>query len=296
MSGWCCCRTHDRLSHSSVECCNRMQHSQQCLFFWPCRVQCSACSKWRILGFDAMQAVSAGAEWTCSQLGCTSCCLQCCTSSLATRARVAVRVTCCFAKHASAHVPRPHLLCRTLSCATVQSKREARGTRYVALGLEPDAALFEFGESAAATTIAVPDEAKALPSNRRQTAEQQQAVSVACCSAAAAMATQQHCTPLSLAAGMREIVGLTGLEAKPTSRAQLAADCAVSPGSLCQAAEAAAIASGRGGTATLPASGAAAERPSEQQPPMAANGPLHTTFTVAAAGWGAACTSAIMHA
>ena len=60
---------------------HHVQHSQQCRFFWPCRVQCSACSKWRILGFDAMQAVSADTVWTCSQLGCTSCKLQCCTGS-----------------------------------------------------------------------------------------------------------------------------------------------------------------------------------------------------------------------
>jgi CW-type Zinc Finger len=36
----------------------------------PRRVQCSACSKWRILTFDAMQAIEADAEWTCSQLRC----------------------------------------------------------------------------------------------------------------------------------------------------------------------------------------------------------------------------------
>ena len=170
-----------------------------------------------------------------------------------------------------------------------------RGTRYVALGLEPDAALFEFGDSAAATMTAAPYEAKAVPMNGQQRAEQQQDVSAGCCSAPAAMAAQQRCTPLSLAAGMRDIVGLAGLGAKPTSRAQLAAACALSPGSLCQAADVAAITSGCGGTATLPAPGAAAERPSEQQPPMAANGPLHTTVAVAAAGWGAACTTAITH-
>ena len=187
------------------------------------------------------------------------------------------------------------MLCRILSCATVQSKREVRGTRYVALGLEPDAALFEFGESAAAATTAVPYEAKALPSNRQQTAEHQQEVPAGCCSAPAAMATQQHCTPPSLAAGMRSIVGLTGLEARPPRRAQPAAAVAHMPGSLCPAAEAAAIASGCGGTSTLPASGAAAERSHEQQPPMVASGPLHAAVTRPTAGWGAACTTAIMH-
>jgi hypothetical protein len=164
----------------------------------------------------------------------------------------------------------------------------------VALGLEPDAALFEFGESAAATAIAVSDEAKASPSNG-QTAEQQQDVSAGCCSAPTAMAMQQHCTPPSLAAGMLGIVGLAGLEAKPPCGALLTAASALLPGSLCQAADVAAITSGCGSTAALPAPGAAAKRPSEQQPPMAANGPLHTTVAVAAAGWGAACTTAIMH-
>lgn len=203
--------------------------------------------------------------------------------------------TCCFARHAYARVSRPPLLRRTLSCATVQSKREVRGTRYVALGLEPDAALFEFGENAAATAIAVPYDAKALPLNRQQTEVQQQDMSAGCCSAPTAVATQQRCTPLSLAAGMRDIVGLAGLEAKPLRGAQLAAASVLLPGTLCQAADVAAIASGCGGKATLPAPGAPTERPSEQQPAMAAHGPLHPAGAVAAAGWGAACTTAIMH-
>jgi hypothetical protein len=271
----------------------RVQHSQLTLSLWPCRVQCSACSKWRILGFDAIQAVSADTEWTCSQLGCTSCWSLCCTGSGRSQACILLCMLLC--RHGGARVSRPRFLRRTLSCATVQSKREVRGTRYVALGLEPDAALFEFGESNAAPP-AVPYDAKAVPLNGQQTTEQQQDVSAGCCSAPTAVATQQQCTPPSQAAGLRDIVGLAGLEAKPPRRAQLAAACAPSPGSLCQAVGVAAIASGCGGSGTLPAPGAAAQRPIRQQPPpVAAVGPLHATVAVAAAGWRAACTAAVMH-
>lgn len=65
-------------------------------------VLCSACGKWRILEFAAMQAVDMDSKWTCSQLG------------------------------------------PGFSCASPQSKRELRGTRYVAAGPEPNGAMYDF--------------------------------------------------------------------------------------------------------------------------------------------------------
>jgi hypothetical protein len=87
------------------------------------------------------------------------------------------------------------LLCRELGCATLQSKREVRGTRYVALGIEPDAALFEFGDNAAAT-LATPTTlagaAKALLLDVQQQTQRQHEVAAGRCNASVTLASPEY--------------------------------------------------------------------------------------------------------
>lgn len=105
-----------------------------------------------------MQTVDADSNWTCWQLGCAL------GAALdgADHARVSAFCHVSFPGAALMLTKRRHWCCRGgLGCAKQQSKRELRGTRYVALGIEPDAALFEFADEDAAAAAGKPGAAAA---------------------------------------------------------------------------------------------------------------------------------------
>jgi hypothetical protein len=168
-----------------------------------------------------------------------------------------------------------------------------RGIRYVALGVEPDAAFFEFGDKVTAAALATPPEvvgeAKALLSNW------QQEVAAACCTTSAALASPQRCTPLTLA------VGKCGMATKAArvgpqqmSMAKPAASDASLPGSLPQAAGVTATVSSPGCASVAPTLDTAAKQQIGQQLETTAVGRLQAAPAVAATGCGAACNAAVM--